>query len=92
MQTATEMMKAKDEDRDNERLNFYIRAFIKNFEPEDRNERLDFEMALHHLMREVYREASKPYERALTASVLMSPLPFSAVGSLIPSGPYPPKP
>lgn len=76
MTTATEI-RAMGEERDSNRLDMAIRDFIKRYEPEERRDRLDFEMALHHLVRQIYQEASKPYEKIMSAAVQgMSLQPF----------------
>lgn len=75
MKTTTELMREDQDERDTNLLNMAIRDFIKRFEPEERRDRLDFEMALHHLVRQIYREASKPYERAISLSLALTPPP-----------------
>ena len=68
--TATEaLMKQQDEERDNNRLNQMVRAFIKRYQPEDRRDSLDFEMYLHEIVRATYREATKPYEKIMSSAV-----------------------
>lgn len=62
-----------DDKVSNDSLNRAIRAFIKRFEPEDRRERYDFEMALHEIVRAIYREAVKPYEKALLGAAMLKP-------------------
>ena len=70
MMTATEaLMKQQDEERDNDRLNTMVRAFIKRYQPEDRRDSLDFEMYLHEIVRATHREAVKPYEKILSSAV-----------------------
>ena len=69
MTTATEAAATMRDENQARMLDHMIRHFIKTYEPEDRRERLDFEMELHRLVRAIYIEASKPYERILSAAV-----------------------
>ena len=72
--TATETLQRQEDERLNSNLNEQIRYFLKRFEPEDRRDRHDFEMFLHEIVRTIYREASRPYERALLGAALIRPL------------------
>ena len=77
MKTATETINEMTEQRDENQLNLAIRDFIKRFEPEDRRDRLDFEMHLHSIVRQIYRDAQKPFHKALeTSMTLTPPVPF----------------
>jgi len=69
MTTATEAAATMRDENQDRMLDHMFRHFIKIYEPEDRRERLDFEMELHRLVRAIYSEASKPYERILSAGV-----------------------
>lgn len=71
--TATEAALKRDEEAiANNRINRMIRDFIKAYEPEERRDRLDFEMHFHEIIREIYREAAKPYEKALLGAACIS--------------------
>lgn len=61
-----------DQERAERELDGMIRYFLKRYEPEERRDRLDFEADLHRIVREIYREASKPYEKALMGASLLN--------------------
>lgn len=73
MTTATDQaIRDHQERQDADGLNSMVRNFTKRFEPEERRDRLDFEMELHQLVRAIYREAAKPYEKILSAGFMHS--------------------
>ncbi len=75
MKTACETMQALREDEQAEsRLDQNIRQFIKRFEPEDRRERLDFEMQLHSIVRDIYRQAQEPFHKLAAEAMASRPL------------------
>jgi len=67
--TATET-KIKDmtDWRDERMLDDQIGYFLRTFKPKDPRDAYDFEVALHSIMRSVYRDASKPYEKILSSA------------------------
>lgn len=75
MTTATAAMMKQDQDaRDDNRLNQIFSHFLEAYKPKDPRDALDFEMSLHHLVRAVYAEAAKPYEKILMGAVALQPL------------------
>ena len=79
MTISTEKLMSENRDeRDNSILNQRIEHFSKRYRPKDDYEGWRFDAALHELMRATYAEASKPYERTMSAMMnnLSVAMPF----------------
>ena len=76
MTTATEKLLSENRDElDNYILNQRMEHFIKKYAPKDAYDASQFHVALHELMRATFAEASKPYERTMSAMMKnMAPL------------------
>ena len=67
------MMRERDEDseRANHMLNARIEYFLKRFSPKDRHDSYDFEVRLHEIVRAIYIEAARPYEKIISSGFLL---------------------
>ena len=64
----------QDHTRDEDELAARLADFTKRHAPEDPEDRFRFECAIHSLIFTAYRQAAKPYERALMAAYSAMPL------------------
>jgi hypothetical protein len=69
MRTLKNIMEESQDEMDNNRLNHTIDYFLKTYKPKDEYEAYEFEVSLHNLVRAIYVEASKPYQKILSSAV-----------------------
>lgn len=76
MTTATELsMKPFNEMRDEHILDQRFEHFLKRHKPSDPRDAMDFEVELHSLVRAIYAEATKPYEKTMSSMLRALPTP-----------------
>ncbi len=74
MITATEALKNQQDSRDEHVLNLRMEDFLKKYKPRESYAATHFEVDLHSLVRAIFAEATKPYEKILAASWSARPM------------------
>lgn len=75
MKSMDKLVEQEQEAMDRHRLDSMIRRFAKNWAPEDRDDRTEFETDLFSLVRQIYRDAQEPLVKQMAAAMALVPFP-----------------